>query len=188
MRRLRHMHPYLLRWSLYVEHSMATSAGVRTLPIIKESDHAPLILDTHLEREKVSTPFRFLDAWSRDHSCRQLIEEAWRISVSEFRSSRLVLKMDNTKKALKKWNRECFGFCQDKLRILSNLLVEVQNRRPTQANLDLEAAVQREISEVEERQELIRKQKSRELWLSQGDRNTRFFHASTVFRRKRNHV
>uniref|UniRef100_A0A803P0Z6 Reverse transcriptase domain-containing protein n=1 Tax=Cannabis sativa TaxID=3483 RepID=A0A803P0Z6_CANSA len=32
------------------------------------------------------------------------------------------------------------------------------------------------------------KQRSREVWLSQGDRNSSFFHASTMVRRKRNHI
>ena len=37
-----------------------------------------------------------------------------------------------------------------------------------------------------EREDLKWKQKSRELWIKEGDRNTKFFHLSTLVRRRRN--
>ncbi|KAF4375099.1 hypothetical protein F8388_017245 [Cannabis sativa] len=38
-------------------------AGVRALAI-KDSDHAPLVVDLLLDRERFHTPFRYLDAWN----------------------------------------------------------------------------------------------------------------------------
>ncbi|POO02678.1 hypothetical protein TorRG33x02_016640 [Trema orientale] len=115
-----------------------------------------------MERERYRPPFHFLDAWTRDFTCKLVIEEAWRIAVRGFRSFQLVVKMNNTKKALKKWNKENFGFCQDKLRILNDLFLEVQTRILSQANIALEADIQLEIMEIWNRQESIWKQKSRE--------------------------
>ncbi|KAF4347147.1 hypothetical protein G4B88_007902 [Cannabis sativa] len=55
-------------------------AGVRALAI-KDSDHAPLVLDLLLDRERFHTPFRYLDAWSRDEGCKAVIQQAWAIDV-----------------------------------------------------------------------------------------------------------
>ncbi|PON76387.1 hypothetical protein PanWU01x14_034410 [Parasponia andersonii] len=67
-------------------------------------------------------------------------------------------------------------------------LTWLQKQQPTQQLLEEEASTQLEILEIWESLESIWKQKSREDWLKEGDQNTKFFHASTVVRRKRNHI
>uniref|UniRef100_A0A803PEE7 RNase H type-1 domain-containing protein n=1 Tax=Cannabis sativa TaxID=3483 RepID=A0A803PEE7_CANSA len=162
-------------------------AGVKSLAI-KESDHAPVLLDLLFDRERFKTPFRYLDVWSRDESCKVIIKEAWDIVVHGIKSFQLVSKLDNTRKSLSKWNRTHFGMCKEKLKALNRLLIEVQQHLPSDANLKLEADILLEMEEVETRQSEIWKQKSRELWYKDGDRNSRFFHAATVIRRKRNFI
>uniref|UniRef100_A0A803Q5F6 CCHC-type domain-containing protein n=1 Tax=Cannabis sativa TaxID=3483 RepID=A0A803Q5F6_CANSA len=162
-------------------------AGVKSL-VIKESDHAPVMLDLLFDRERVKAPFRYLDAWSRDASCKVIIKEAWDIVVHGIKSFELVSKLENTRRSLSKWNRTHFGMCKEKLKALNRLLLEVQQRTPSDVNLKLEADIILEMEEVETRQAEIWKQKSRELWYKDGDRNTRFFHAATVIKRKRNFI
>uniref|UniRef100_A0A803NVX1 Zinc knuckle CX2CX4HX4C domain-containing protein n=1 Tax=Cannabis sativa TaxID=3483 RepID=A0A803NVX1_CANSA len=99
-----------------------------------------------------------------------------------------VVAKQNIRICLSKWNKTHFGMCEEKLRILNKLLIEIQGRVPSDANLKLEADIVLEIEEVEARQAEIWKQKSRELWYRNGDRNTKFFHAATVIKRKRNFI
>ena len=67
-------------------------------------------------------------------------------------------------------------------------ITEIQKKPPSDSNGRLEEALQVELSEWLARIEVLWKQKSRELWLKEGDRSTKFFHLSTIIRRRRNHI
>ncbi|KAL4325308.1 hypothetical protein GQ457_11G022240 [Hibiscus cannabinus] len=54
--------------------------------------------------------------------------------------------------------------------------------------IKLESNLKNELSEILEQEEGLWYQKSRSTWISQGDRNTKYFHASTMIRRRRNTV
>lgn len=52
----------------------------------------------------------------------------------------------------------------------------------------LEQQLQKEYDDILFQEEVHRYQKSREKWVQLGDKNTRFFHAQTIIRRKRNKI
>uniref|UniRef100_A0A803NWY4 Reverse transcriptase n=1 Tax=Cannabis sativa TaxID=3483 RepID=A0A803NWY4_CANSA len=129
-------------------------AGVKALSI-RASDHAPLVLDLLFNQENVHRPFRFLDAWTRDPSCFDVVRNAWNLAVRGVKSFQLVSRIANTRKMLAKWNREYFGFCKEKLSALEKLLLDVQNRVPSLENSQLEVDILLEIDEVSARQCMI---------------------------------
>ncbi|KAF4377128.1 hypothetical protein F8388_017532 [Cannabis sativa] len=68
---------------------MYPKAGVKALTI-KDSDHAPLVLDFLLEQDRYNKPFRFLDAWIRDPECFEVVKDAWKLVVSGAKSLQLL--------------------------------------------------------------------------------------------------
>ena len=100
----------------------------------------------------------------------------------------LYKKQAATREALRKWNKEVFGHCQVRINQIMQNITEIQKKPPSDGNGRLEEALQVELSEWLARTEVLWKQKSRELWLKEGDRSTKFFHMSTIIRRRRNHI
>uniref|UniRef100_A0A803Q826 CCHC-type domain-containing protein n=1 Tax=Cannabis sativa TaxID=3483 RepID=A0A803Q826_CANSA len=85
-----------------------------------------------------------------------------RDEFAEQREMGLPRKFCRTKRELKLWNQNVFGFCDRKLRCLRNQLESVQKMAITQSTVAKEAEIQMEILDMEEKMGRIWRQKSRE--------------------------
>ena len=164
---------------------MHPKAGVKHLCPTR-SDHNPILLDTHLEEAKLNRPFGFEAMWTRDETSREVVHNAWQTEVEGSHSYRLVRKQDVIKAELKKWNKTSFGYANERINELEAKLAEIQKAELSKKNLEKEAALSMELDEWQARNETKWNQKSWELWIKEGDKNTRFFHLSTLKRMRRN--
>ena len=87
------------------------------------------------------------------------------------------------------WNKDRFGNIFHKKKRLMARLYGVQKALANNPSLDLinlESHLQKDLEEVLDHERDLWLLKSRVNWMVQGDRNTSFYHVSTLARRKRN--
>jgi hypothetical protein len=100
----------------------------------------------------------------------------------------LVKKLAQTKAALKRWNSQHFGNIQTKIKSTLIKIDQVQLASPCpQASLQ-ESLLKKNLNDLLLKEETLWRIKSRETWLQCRDLNTKYFHSSTLIRRRSNAV
>ncbi|KAL4346847.1 hypothetical protein GQ457_17G009160 [Hibiscus cannabinus] len=151
-----------------------------------KSDHSSLVLS--MDEGRVlsnSLPFWVLNAWNDHRDFARLLSKGWDENATMFDN------LISFQVRSRIWNREVFDHIgQCKSRILARLKgVELAlERRESNFLVTLEAELHMDLLEVLEQEESLWHQKSRSKWISHGDRNTKYFHASTLIRRRRNTI
>ncbi|XP_059440565.1 uncharacterized protein LOC132173020 [Corylus avellana] len=153
-----------------------------------QSDHCPILISTDGSYRNLPKPFCFEAFWIRDQSSHSVVAQAWLAEVEGSPAFSLSRKWKSTKSALKFWNQHHFGHIQYKIKALMSDISVIQSSSHSPGNAARETILQNELQEQLLREEVLWKQKSRELWLTCTDLNTKFFHASTVCRRRYNSI
>ena len=167
-------------------HLKWQDAVVNHLPFFS-SDHVSLYmqLSPEVKRDPSRRPFRFEAAWLKHDGFKELLQNSWKTDVSTPNA------LSGLRRTLQKWNREVFGMVQQKKEKLVTDIKAVQDLielAPTDVMLTKEADLITELDGVLEQEEVLWFQKSREKWIALGDRNTQYFHTSTIIRRRRNMI
>lgn len=162
-------------------------AVVKTLPRVDFSDHHPiLILPYGVIGHFRNKPFRFERAWQSHSLYKNSINAAWNPTLD------VVLNIQNAKLYLQNWGKEVFGDVSRRKRRLLSRIGGIQKAYANGNNnrflRKLESSLQRDLKTLLAQEELMWYQRSWSKWLSDGDRNTRYYHLKTVNRRRRNNI
>jgi hypothetical protein len=99
-----------------------------------------------------------------------------------------VQKLNQTRTALIRWNNLHFGKIQVKIKANLASLDQIQMSPPNPQSCLTESLVKKELDDLLLKEETLWRSKSRESWLKCRDLNTRFYHSSTLIRRRSNAV
>jgi ribonuclease HI len=161
--------------------------SVQHLPA-QSSDHNPILLDTAPTDLTLPRPFRFEEFWTFDPSCGSTILSAWNNCFRGSPPFILSKKLKSTKSALKHWNYNHFGNIQKRIAYSLSQLDHIQQSPPSASSFDQEILLQHSLDNLLIQEESLWRNKSRETWLTCKDLNTKFFHTSTIIKRRRNAI
>ncbi|XP_070016488.1 uncharacterized protein LOC142182619 [Nicotiana tabacum] len=156
------------------------------------SDHSPVALYCGAW-EQAKSYFKFENWWLNVEGFDDRIRDWW--TSFEF-SGRpdyiLACKLKALKGKLKEWSRVYEGnLGLQKSKLLSQLAgfeTTQQLRALTEEESVRKAATLMEIEEQLKNEEIVWRQKSRALWLKEGDRNTKFFHRTANAHKRNNNI
>lgn len=151
-------------------------------------DHCPILLSTSSRHLPIASakPFLFQAMWPMDHRFKKLVEFSWPSDEDG-----ITAKTATFAQEFKIWNKETFGSVFKKKKVLIARLNGAQKSLATRPNkhlFKLNKELHDELNIILQQEEILRLKKSREKWINQGDRNTSFFHFSTIVRKRRNKI
>lgn len=157
------------------------------------SDHFPVRLELFEPHKPTRNAFKCEKMWFSDPSFLENIHTWW--LQGEFEGSKMfifVSKIKMLKEKILIWNRTHFkNIFKEKLDIeeeLRKLNQEIIRYGMDYKKYELEKTLLAKQEEILSKEEIFWKQKSREKWLAEGDRNSKYFHNTTKFNRTINTI
>ena len=149
------------------------------------SDHRPVVAYLEDKVPKRKGQFRFDKRWVGKEGLIESITLGWSDNNGDTRPG-IVEQISNCRREIAKWRKNNPPYGKEKISELQKALEEVQTD-DTRTQEDI-IEVSRKLQEAYKDEEEYWHQKSRNMWYSSGDLNTKFYHALTKQRRVRNRI
>lgn len=148
------------------------------------SDHDPIIMelfDTSYSRKQFR--FKFENVWLKEPGFQDEVAGYWQ-GIS---TTLLLPKLLSVSSFMAKWGRNFFHKFRDKVKKkkeLLNILVDRTDEKGIRSYFN----VQNQLDELLKQEEVYWQQRAKAFWLTNGDTNSKFFHAFASARKKANRI
>ncbi|CAN1190366.1 LINE-1 retrotransposable element ORF2 protein, partial [Linum perenne] len=146
------------------------------------SDHSPIILLSELDRNRTRRRFFYEAGWIEKEAYVDTINQGWQTGQPSS------INLKRCAENLTHWKHETLGRNKHRINQLLDSLNHLNLQPTSLSNTDEEIRIRREVSQLWQDEETYWAQRAHINWLKLGDRNTRFFHNSTIQRRRRNQI
>ncbi|CAA0806346.1 Unknown protein, partial [Striga hermonthica] len=151
------------------------------------SDHSMILLTTGNKQGKTKSRFHFDKRWLSKEGIKEVVQKAWLIPTHGTPFYKLKEKIKNTRKALLIWSANFKTQNQSQIDSLTKKLEALQEDKINE-NWEAWNSTRKELEKAYKMEEIFWQQKARVHWLKEGNKNTKFFHAYTLSRRKQNAI
>lgn len=111
------------------------------------------------------------------------MEDSW----SLYQGQSLQIKISKCSDVLQEWGKNVTGSFKRRISHIKKILKILKGRRDPESVRKYHEEL-KNLSEVYIQQEVFWKQRSKQLWIREGDSNNKYFHATAKTRRKVNHI
>lgn len=157
------------------------------------SDHFPIQLDIVGDKGPIHCPSKMEIMWFKDSKILELVKQWWsECNPGGSKMFNVVEKLKYVKQQLRQWNKDSFkNIFEEKHKVeedLGKFAEKIINDGMDNEIFNQEMALILKLNDLLAKEELFWRQKSREIWLKVGDRNTKYFHNSTKVYREINRI
>ncbi|XP_071902364.1 uncharacterized protein [Coffea arabica] len=151
------------------------------------SDHCALILDTTPVAKQRKRRFMFDKRWLMQEGVGDVVREAWDRDQQRSRLYKVQCKIKQVRVNLLNWSRRLNMNAKQNIDQIKREIKEMRESSSSDSRCRI-AGLKRQLAEAHKREEIFWSQKARVKWLTEGDKNTSFFHASVMSRRRQNRI
>ena len=156
------------------------------------SDHCPLLLQFDAFHG-VKRRFHFEPHWAKFLDFKEVVAAAWTIHVFSADPFRILdFKFRNVAKELKSWSNKKIGSIRLQSTLTREAIMcldeEMERRQLSSWEAELRRSLKMRVLGLASLSRSIARQRSRVLYLAEGDANTRFYHLQACHRRRRSRI
>lgn len=127
---------------------------------------------------------RFEASWLLEEGCDSTVREAWEGAAGPGVRQKLGVVV----RALNTWSREVLGDLWRRIKKLKGELERVRREPISESQVRKEQTINFKLERLQDQEDLVWRQRAHGNWLTQGDRNTKFFQAYASERKKKNAI